>query len=144
MLRISEWFMGVSLISELLTSMMRHRRQVAALKGYENANMTALDLWQEVYPEGLVFALTDTFSTEAFLKAGLVCLFVLEVMITDDHRVSLQIQIAPAVGEAYGKIPAIPSLLPLASRKCTTPSGSITKKNALSIPTPWIWPKLFN
>lgn len=46
-----EWFMGV-----------------AALKGYENANMTALDLWEDVYPDGLLFALTDTFSTDVFFK----------------------------------------------------------------------------
>jgi nicotinate phosphoribosyltransferase len=45
-------------------------RKVAALRGYENANAIALDLWEEVYPESLLFALTDTFSTEAFFKAS--------------------------------------------------------------------------
>ncbi|KZT29231.1 nicotinate phosphoribosyltransferase, partial [Neolentinus lepideus HHB14362 ss-1] len=46
-----EWFMGV-----------------AALKGYENCNGLALDLWEQVYPGSLLIALTDTFSTEAFYK----------------------------------------------------------------------------
>jgi len=49
--RPSEWFMGV-----------------AALKGYENANAAALDMWEDVYPDGLLFALTDTFTTESFFK----------------------------------------------------------------------------
>ncbi|KAL1949796.1 hypothetical protein VTO73DRAFT_8677 [Trametes versicolor] len=44
-----EWFMGVG-----------------ALKGYERANSTALKLWEEVYHNVLLIALTDTFSTEAF------------------------------------------------------------------------------
>ncbi|EPQ59135.1 nicotinate phosphoribosyltransferase, partial [Gloeophyllum trabeum ATCC 11539] len=46
-----EWFMGV-----------------AALKGYENCNGLALDLWEQVYNDSLKIALTDTFSTEAFYK----------------------------------------------------------------------------
>lgn len=46
-----EWFMGV-----------------AVLKGYRNANGTALDLWESVYPNVLLLALTDTFSTEVFYK----------------------------------------------------------------------------
>ncbi|KAI0833739.1 nicotinate phosphoribosyltransferase [Trametes gibbosa] len=46
-----EWFMGVG-----------------ALKGYEHANGTALKLWEEVYQNVLLIALTDTFSTEAFYK----------------------------------------------------------------------------
>jgi len=46
-----EWFMGV-----------------AALRGYENANGMALDLWETVYPDGPLIALTDTFSTESFYK----------------------------------------------------------------------------
>ncbi|KAJ7494570.1 nicotinate phosphoribosyltransferase [Mycena galericulata] len=47
-----EWFMGV-----------------AALKGYENANSVAMDLWEEIYPDSLLIALTDTFSSEAFFKS---------------------------------------------------------------------------
>ncbi|KAJ7178641.1 nicotinate phosphoribosyltransferase [Mycena crocata] len=47
-----EWFMGV-----------------AALKGYENANSVAMDLWEEVYPNALLIALTDTFSSGAFFKS---------------------------------------------------------------------------
>jgi nicotinate phosphoribosyltransferase len=39
------------------------------MKGYENANSTALDLWEEVYPDALLIALTDTFSSAAFFKA---------------------------------------------------------------------------
>jgi len=42
---------------------------VGAMKGYENANSIALDLWEEVYPNALLMALTDTFSTTAFFKA---------------------------------------------------------------------------
>jgi len=38
------------------------------MKGYENANSMALDLWEEVYPDALLIALTDTFSTTAFFK----------------------------------------------------------------------------
>jgi len=43
--------------------------QVAALKGYEHANTKALDMWEEVYPDEDLFALTDTFTTECFFKA---------------------------------------------------------------------------
>ncbi|EJF55844.1 nicotinate phosphoribosyltransferase [Dichomitus squalens] len=46
-----EWFMGVG-----------------AQKGYEHANGTALELWEKTYPNALLIALTDTFSTEAFYK----------------------------------------------------------------------------
>jgi len=42
---------------------------VGAMKGYENANSIALDLWEDVYPNALLMALTDTFSTTAFFKA---------------------------------------------------------------------------
>ncbi|KAI0785285.1 nicotinate phosphoribosyltransferase [Abortiporus biennis] len=41
---------------------------VGALRGYEHANGLALDLWESVYPNALLLALTDTFSTEAFYK----------------------------------------------------------------------------
>ncbi|KAF7327548.1 Nicotinate phosphoribosyltransferase [Mycena kentingensis (nom. inval.)] len=47
-----EWFMGV-----------------AALKGYEDANSTAMDLWEEVYHNVLLIALTDTFSSKAFFQS---------------------------------------------------------------------------
>ncbi|KAJ7726058.1 nicotinate phosphoribosyltransferase [Mycena maculata] len=47
-----EWFMGV-----------------AALKGYEDANSVAMNLWEDVYPNTLLIALTDTFSSEAFFKS---------------------------------------------------------------------------
>ncbi|KAF4614099.1 hypothetical protein D9613_007691 [Agrocybe pediades] len=48
-----EWFMGV-----------------ATLKGYENANLMALKLWEEVYGDGNapLISLTDTFTTDAFIK----------------------------------------------------------------------------
>jgi nicotinate phosphoribosyltransferase len=48
-----EWFMGV-----------------AALKGYEHANSTALRLWENVYTGAgaPLISLTDTFSTDAFMK----------------------------------------------------------------------------
>ena len=38
------------------------------MRGYEHANATALELWEKTYPNALHIALTDTFSTEAFLK----------------------------------------------------------------------------
>ncbi|KAF8622569.1 hypothetical protein AX15_006917 [Amanita polypyramis BW_CC] len=42
---------------------------VAALKGYERANSTALALWEDVYSSGVTLtALTDTFSTERFFS----------------------------------------------------------------------------
>ncbi|KAJ6513444.1 Quinolinate phosphoribosyl transferase [Mycena sanguinolenta] len=47
-----EWFMGV-----------------AALTGYEDANSVAMNLWEEVYPNALLIALTDTFSSEIFFKS---------------------------------------------------------------------------
>ncbi|KAI0048993.1 nicotinate phosphoribosyltransferase [Auriscalpium vulgare] len=46
-----EWFMGI-----------------AAMKGYEHANSLALDYWENVYPNSLLLALTDTFSTKAFFQ----------------------------------------------------------------------------
>ncbi|KAF5382124.1 hypothetical protein D9615_004196 [Tricholomella constricta] len=46
-----EWFMGV-----------------AALKGYKNTHCVSLDLWETVYPDSILIALTDTFSTDAFFK----------------------------------------------------------------------------
>ncbi|KAJ7284818.1 Quinolinate phosphoribosyl transferase [Mycena rebaudengoi] len=49
-----EWFMGV-----------------AALKGYEAANSVALDLWESVYPNAILVALTDTFSSGVFFKTFL-------------------------------------------------------------------------
>ena len=41
---------------------------VAAIGGYENTNGRAMDLWEMVYPNVLLVALTDTFSTEAFYQ----------------------------------------------------------------------------
>jgi len=46
-----EWFMGIG-----------------ALKGYEHANAIAMGLWEKVYPDVLLLALTDTFSTKAFFQ----------------------------------------------------------------------------
>ncbi|EIM91066.1 nicotinate phosphoribosyltransferase [Stereum hirsutum FP-91666 SS1] len=46
-----EWFMGVG-----------------AMKGYEHANALAMELWESVYPNALLLALTDTFSTKAFFQ----------------------------------------------------------------------------
>jgi len=45
---------------------------IAALHGYENSNILALELWEQVYPvspsNALHIALTDTFTTDAFFK----------------------------------------------------------------------------
>jgi nicotinate phosphoribosyltransferase len=38
------------------------------MRGYEHANSIALDLWEEVYPDAALVALTDTFSTKAFFQ----------------------------------------------------------------------------
>ncbi|KAG6856299.1 hypothetical protein H0H87_005712 [Tephrocybe sp. NHM501043] len=46
-----EWFMGI-----------------AAIKGYENTHSVSLDLWEDVYHDSLLIALTDTFTTDAFFK----------------------------------------------------------------------------
>ncbi|RDB31038.1 putative nicotinate phosphoribosyltransferase [Hypsizygus marmoreus] len=46
-----EWFMGV-----------------AALKGYEHTHSVSLDLWETVYHDSILIALTDTFTTDAFFK----------------------------------------------------------------------------
>jgi hypothetical protein len=62
--------MGVSSLTYNITPLsLTLLSKVAALKGYENANAIALDLWEEIYPDGLLFALTDTFSTGRFFKA---------------------------------------------------------------------------
>ncbi|KAG6810433.1 hypothetical protein H0H92_011875 [Tricholoma furcatifolium] len=42
--------------------------QVAAIKGYHSTHCESLDLWEAVYPNSLLIALTDTFTTEAFFK----------------------------------------------------------------------------
>ncbi|KAH0833146.1 Quinolinate phosphoribosyl transferase [Lanmaoa asiatica] len=42
---------------------------VAALKGYQGANAQALALWQEMYPNNLLVALADTFSSKVFFQA---------------------------------------------------------------------------
>ena len=42
--------------------------KVAALTGYKYANCVALQLWAEMYPDGPLIALTDTFSTEVFFQ----------------------------------------------------------------------------
>jgi hypothetical protein len=61
----SEWFMGVC--DKFLHSLSHSDlTQIAALTGYENANSTALGLWEALYPDTLLLALTDTFSTKAF------------------------------------------------------------------------------
>ncbi|EKM52890.1 uncharacterized protein PHACADRAFT_100657 [Phanerochaete carnosa HHB-10118-sp] len=41
---------------------------VGALRGYEHANALGLKLWEDVYHDALLLALTDTFSTEAFFR----------------------------------------------------------------------------
>ena len=40
----------------------------SALEGYGSANALAMDAWKRVYPEALGIALTDTYTTEEFLK----------------------------------------------------------------------------
>lgn len=41
---------------------------IGALRGYEHAHAHGLDLWTTVYPDTLLLALTDTFSTAAFFR----------------------------------------------------------------------------
>lgn len=52
--------------------MKRLKNQVAAMKGYQNANTVALRLWEEVYMDrqAPLIALTDTFTTGAFIKVS--------------------------------------------------------------------------
>ncbi|KAJ3876821.1 nicotinate phosphoribosyltransferase [Lentinula edodes] len=47
-----EWFMGIG-----------------ALKGYESVNDLALEIWETTYPNAILLALTDTFSTTAFFQS---------------------------------------------------------------------------
>ncbi|KAE9407615.1 nicotinate phosphoribosyltransferase [Gymnopus androsaceus JB14] len=47
-----EWFMGIG-----------------ALKGYETVNDLALEMWESVYTNAILLALTDTFSTSAFFRS---------------------------------------------------------------------------
>lgn len=61
------FFLIVTLFLPLTTL----RIKVAALRGYENVNGLALDLWEEVYPKDPLIALTDTFSTDVFYKVKL-------------------------------------------------------------------------
>ena len=46
--------------------------QIAALQGYENANIKALQYWEDVYPANraqvMLIALSDTFSSEVFFR----------------------------------------------------------------------------
>jgi hypothetical protein len=63
--RRSEWFMGVGLdLNVILYNNGFYFTKIAALRGYHNANMIALDLWENVYLDSLHIALTDTFSSE--------------------------------------------------------------------------------
>jgi len=41
---------------------------IGAIREYEHANGIAMDLWEEVYPDATLVALTDTFSTKAFFQ----------------------------------------------------------------------------
>ncbi|KAG6907090.1 hypothetical protein DXG01_010624 [Tephrocybe rancida] len=41
---------------------------VAALEGYTQTHSVSLDLWEAVYRESLLIALTDTFTTDAFFQ----------------------------------------------------------------------------
>ncbi|KAJ7433192.1 hypothetical protein FB451DRAFT_1064664 [Mycena latifolia] len=43
-------------------------RQVSALKGFEDANYIAMNLWEVVYPNTLLIALSNTFSSEVVFK----------------------------------------------------------------------------
>lgn len=63
--------MGVIHLLIFENSYLNPPRQVAALKGYENANSTALGTWEKVYAnDTALIALTDTFSTEAFFQVS--------------------------------------------------------------------------
>ncbi|KIK63229.1 hypothetical protein GYMLUDRAFT_41554 [Collybiopsis luxurians FD-317 M1] len=46
-----EWFMGIG-----------------ALRGYEKVHDLALEIWETAYPNAILLALTDTFSTNAFFQ----------------------------------------------------------------------------
>lgn len=60
--------MGVRELTLHLCSDTKVPIQVAAIKGYENTNSISLNMWEEVYPDSLLIALTDTFTTGSFFK----------------------------------------------------------------------------
>jgi hypothetical protein len=104
--------------------------QVAALRGYENANTIALDLWEEVYPSGLLFALTDTFSTDRFYKVeGFAHLVISNLQI---RRISSSIRNVPAAGKVFGTIQAIHLHSPPVLRTFIKVWALITERNLLS------------
>lgn len=60
--------MGVRQLTPPVCSDTNDPIQVAAIKGYENTNSVSLNMWEEVYPDSLLIALTDTFTTGSFFK----------------------------------------------------------------------------
>lgn len=83
--------------------------QVGALRGYEHANGVALDLWESVYPDVLLLALTDTFSTEAFYRVS-VCYCdgptYMHILIrTTSNRISSLTKPVQSDGKVCAKIP---------------------------------------
>jgi hypothetical protein len=51
-----------------ITPLINSWAQLASLNGYEGVHNRALTMWEEVYPDALLVALTDTFTTQAFFK----------------------------------------------------------------------------
>ena len=98
---------------------------VAVLKGYENANGKALDLWEEVYPDVLLLALTDTFSTEVFYKVAHILCFTRMMLNRITLRTSYKIRFVQNAGKDFDKTRATHMFMLLVRKKYTSLSESI-------------------
>src|SRR6266702_8047477 len=111
------------------------------MRGYEHANGIALDLWEEVYPDSVLVALTDTFSTKAFFqvrqsfeKQCLQLGSVSRVM----NRTFLAMQNAPAGGVYCDKTLVTRSPLLRRLRRSTSGSALTIERTTISSVSPYL------
>ncbi len=110
---------------------------MGALRGYEHANATALELWEKTYPNVLQIALTDTFSTEAFYKVRTSIYipfaqysrapFVADIVYATP-RTSSRIRTSHSSGPGCGKTRATRSSTHHAQSRCTSNSAWTTRR----------------
>lgn len=83
------------------------------MKGYENTHSHAMDLWEVVYPDSVLIALTDTFTSDAFFKVRLLTYHVLHrlMWVYGTHRTLQRIPSVPVDGPVYARILEIRSHL---------------------------------
>jgi hypothetical protein len=94
-----------------------------------------LDLWETVYPDALLIALTDTFSSESFFKAWLLLYADGLISITTSKlRILLPIRTALVGGQAYAKTLEILSFSAPVQRRFIRNWESITEKRSSSTP----------